>query len=119
MKPCWSLALTSTGIQSYCSLRQHSDEIHYDFDYVLLTCNVLLGRCLRYSDGPAKTLTKARKALFSTTFFRFSDQGWETSDMVWLYWAVAAPATILVLILYGSFMNARVQDFTAQLHGSN
>lgn len=40
------------------------------------------------------------QALFSTTFFTFGDSGWKASPKLWVYWAIAAPVTILVVIVY-------------------
>ncbi|KAI1823965.1 hypothetical protein F4861DRAFT_283028 [Xylaria intraflava] len=38
-------------------------------------------------------------AIFSTSFFNFSpDAGWIVSDKFWLYWAFAAPITILTAV---------------------
>ena len=41
------------------------------------------------------------QALFSTTFFTFSDAGtWEVSDKLWVYWATTVPATIVIVVLW-------------------
>lgn len=43
----------------------------------------------------------AAQALFSTTFFAYSeDGGWEVSDKMWIYWATTIPATIVIVIIW-------------------
>lgn len=39
-------------------------------------------------------------SLFSTTFFTFGENGWEASPRLWIYWAIAAPVTIAILVVY-------------------
>ncbi|KAM4065464.1 corA-like Mg2+ transporter protein domain-containing protein [Hirsutella rhossiliensis] len=39
-------------------------------------------------------------ALFSTTFFSFAEESWNISKKFWIYWVVAIPSTLLVLIIW-------------------
>ncbi|KJZ70026.1 hypothetical protein HIM_10577 [Hirsutella minnesotensis 3608] len=39
-------------------------------------------------------------ALFSTTFFSFAEETWKISKKFWIYWAVAVPSTLVVLIVW-------------------
>jgi hypothetical protein len=55
------------------------------------------------------------KALFSTTFFTFGDDGWEVSDKIWLYWAVTVPTTVIVLLIYNLFVRGPGQDLREYL----
>src|SRR5271156_1942463 len=44
------------------------------------------------------------QALFSTTFFTFSENGWQTSHRFWIYWVITVPVTIVVLVLWNIWL---------------
>ncbi|KAH9209909.1 hypothetical protein DL95DRAFT_413483 [Leptodontidium sp. 2 PMI_412] len=39
-------------------------------------------------------------ALFSTTFFSFTEDGWQFSHSFWIYWVVVVPLTVAVLVAW-------------------
>ncbi|KAL2132605.1 hypothetical protein VTI74DRAFT_3595 [Chaetomium olivicolor] len=44
-------------------------------------------------------------ALFSTTFFNYGDDGrWLISGKLWIYWAATVPATIIIVILWRTWL---------------
>jgi len=60
-------------------------------------------------------------AIFSTTFFNFSDEGsWEVSDKIWIYWTTIVPATLATVLLWRFWLpnsDAITRFFRAQYQG--
>jgi hypothetical protein len=107
--------LTAPGIQPHRPIGQCRNEVYHRVDDVILASDIPFSEltCVRLSrPAPAHISTKA---LFSTTFFRFADQGWEVSNKLWLYWAVTGPTTLLVLGLHRLYLDPRARQFLTNL----
>jgi hypothetical protein len=53
------------------------------------------------------------QAFFSTTFFAFGDDGWKSSDQLWLYWVITIVSTILVLVVWSLWLRGKIQPLFA------
>jgi hypothetical protein len=53
------------------------------------------------------------QAFFSTTFFTFSNNGWESSNQLWLYWVVTILSTLLVLVVWSLWLRGKIQPLFA------
>jgi hypothetical protein len=52
------------------------------------------------------------QAFFSTTFFTFGEEGWQTSNRLWIYWVITVPATVIVVIIWNLWLaHSRVQKY--------
>jgi len=47
------------------------------------------------------------KALFSTTFFSFTEDGWQFSHSFWIYWVIVVPLTVVVLISWRLWLSPK------------
>ena len=44
------------------------------------------------------------QSFFSTTFFTYGEEGWQTSNRLWIYWVITVPATIVVVIIWNIWL---------------
>lgn len=87
-----------------------------------------IGRAARADSAAMKTVAFATLAflpptficaIFSMTFFRYSDSGeWDVSDKFWLYWAFAVPTTLLTIgfwLVWQRKYESRMESGTANV----
>ncbi|KAJ5664706.1 hypothetical protein N7462_011519 [Penicillium macrosclerotiorum] len=49
-------------------------------------------------------------AVFSMSFFNYSDSGWRVSSKIWIYWAFAVPTTIISAFVWGYWHKVSPMD---------
>ena len=51
------------------------------------------------------------QALFSTTFFTINNDGWHASNKLWIFFVIAVPSTILILVGWRLWLYGPSQSF--------